>query len=100
MLIRSRKIWLFLWVAVLAFVLYSGFTDGWTPLRIVSCVMLGLSVALNIAGIYYNQGLLRHMDKMSEEQLAQFLSRHKERDQSLLRKRLEAYRSTVAHREG
>lgn len=92
MLIKSRKIWLFIWLAVFAVILYSGFANGWTPLRIVSVIFLALSVALNIAGLYFNLGLVRRMDRMTDKQRATFLSQFKEGERSRMLQRLEAYR--------
>jgi len=91
MLIKSRKIWLFIWVAVFAVIMYGGFANGWSPLRIVSGVLMGLSVALNIAGLYFNQGLVRHMDQMTDEQRTAFLSKFKEGERKRMLQRLEEY---------
>ncbi|GEM_PF-2123272 len=96
MLIKSRKLWLFIWMAAFAVILYGGFTNGWTTLRVVSGVLMGLSVALNIAGLYFNQGLLRHMDRMNDEQLTAFLAKYKPNEQKRLQERLETYRSSQA----
>jgi hypothetical protein len=96
MLIKSRKIWLVIWIVAFAVIMYGGFADGWTPLRMVAGAMMGLSVALNIAGLYFNQGLVRHMDRMTEEQLTHFLSKSKPNEQARLRERLAAYRATLA----
>jgi hypothetical protein len=94
MLIKSRRIWLFVWLAVFAVILYGGFTSGWTPLRIVSCVFLALSVALNIAGLYFNRGQVRQMDRMTDQQRVAFLSQFKESERSQMLHRLEAYRKS------
>jgi hypothetical protein len=94
MLIKSRKIWLVIWIAVFVFILYGGVTDGWTPLRTVSCVMLGLSVLLNLAGLYFSQGLMRHMDRMTDEQRSAFLLQFKESERKRLLRRFEDHRGS------
>ena len=96
MLIKSRKIWLVIWIAAFAVILYGGFANGWTPLRIVSGALMGLPVVLNIAGLYVNQGLVRQMDRMTEEQLTHFLSKSKPTERDRMRERLAAYRAGKA----
>lgn len=93
MLIKNRKIWLVIWAAIIAIIVYGGITDGWTPLRIITGLLLFASGILNWLGWYVNEGVLQRLDRMNEEQRKAFLGKLKDHERASLLKRLEHYQN-------
>jgi hypothetical protein len=94
MLIKNRKIWMFLWIVIIAIIMYGGFKDGWTALRIITGLLLLAAGVLNWLGWYVNEGILLRLDRMSDEQRTAFLNKLKQHERENLQKRLELFRST------
>ena len=94
MLIKNRKIWLIIWIAIIAIIVYGGIKDGWTPLRIITGLLLFAAGVLNWMGWYVNEGILQRLDRMSEEEREAFLNKLKPHERDGLLKRLKLYRET------
>ena len=96
MLIKSRKIWFLIWIAIVAVIIYGGFKDGWTPLRIITGLLLISAGVLNWLGWYINEGILQRLDRMNDDQREVFLGKLKPHERESLLKRLNLYRQAKA----